>query len=144
MKEESKENALKKPQSQTISREDARSRVRKWLDVIGSLPLFKKDPDSIPRAIYIPLKDLKQLLEAYPEDDVKGVRVYFGLDVLPGEPVTPSALSGLMVPVLFKGDKHHDHIIEETENPNETSIYDFTTPCPVYCDKQSELYVAYP
>lgn len=139
MEEKSKKNA----QSQTISRKEARARVRKWLEVMGSLPEFKADPASIPRAIYIPFIDLQQMLEVYKEKDVKGIRVYFGLDELPGEPLNPTELRGMVVPVLYKDERHRDHI-EEYENPDDTSIYDFTTPCPVYCDFDSELFVKYP
>lgn len=126
-----------------ISLELARSRVKRWLKHMLKIKHFKKHPDQIPRALFIPIDDIKQFLQDYPEN-VAGARIYFGLEKLVGTGITakdPVELKGMMVPVL-KGS-HKDRIFSNTGEP-ETEIYDFTTPCPRYCDTDSELYVEVP
>ncbi len=121
----------------------ARERVKLWLKHMLSIKYFKKHPDQIPRALYIPIDDLKQFLIDYPENTA-GARIYFGLEQLVGpgaEGKQPIEVKGMMVPVLKGSQK------DEIYNPaseEETYIYDFTTPCPRYCDTDSELYVVIP
>ncbi|MCR8558126.1 hypothetical protein KXD93_10750 [Mucilaginibacter sp. BJC16-A38] len=134
-------------QGTTIPVSLARERVTRWLKTIGAMPEFKKNHESIPRAIFISFDDIKQLEAAYPPDTLKGIRMYFGL-AGEDEPIidpTVTELRGMVVPVLKTDDhRHHKDLIKsDPTNPNDTSIYDFTAPCPVYCDKQSELYVPF-
>jgi hypothetical protein len=120
------------------------TRVKRWLQIVGAMPGFETKHDSIPRAIFISFDDIKQLEADYPPDTLKGIRLYFGV-AGEDQPTGPSVedLRGMIVPVL-KTDKpgqHKDLIESDEANPNNTSIYDFTTPCPKYCDVNSELYV---
>ncbi len=126
-----------------ISLDLARERIKLWLKHMLSIKYFKKHPDQIPRALYIPIGDLKQFLIDYPEN-ITGARIYFGLAQLvgsDGEEKQVIEVKGMMVPVLKGSQK------DEIYNPaseEETYIYDFTTPCPRYCDTDSELYVEIP
>jgi hypothetical protein len=130
--------------SRTIPLDVAVVRVTRWLNTIAAMPEFKGKPDSIPRAIYISFDDIEALKAEYPETDLKGIRMYFGL-AGEGNPEPPGVkdIHGLIVPVFDAAPyrKHADLVINDPTNPNATSIYDFTAPCPVVCDFQSELYV---
>jgi hypothetical protein len=119
---------------------EAQARVANWLNAITTIPYFEKCQDEIPRAIFISHEDLLALKDKYP--DTAGIRVYFGLNQ-PVNNETPSAdpyqVAGLVVPV-FKDEvgKHHDMVVLDEEK---TAVYDFTRPCPIFCDLGSELYV---
>lgn len=125
-----------KKKKTTIPLELAQERVKLWLHAAGKMPPFKHDHDTIPRAIYIQLEDLSDLMEAYP--DIKGIRVYFGLDEKGSTEIT-----GMVVPVIKMEDNTHRDLVHPNEDPEKTAIYDFTAPCPIYCDTASELYVKY-
>ncbi len=128
----------------------AKIRVKAWLDAMATLPMFKDKPKDIPRAIYISIEDIKQLesdcKKYYKDDKLAGIRVYFGL-AGETEPIKGSTidLRGMVVPVLkvphLSGGKDAVHRNAGDPNPNDTNIYDFTAPCPVYCDINSELYL---
>ncbi|MDN3583945.1 hypothetical protein [Mucilaginibacter flavus] len=136
------------PPKTTISLELAKIRIDRWLQAMLKIPGFKKNPESIPRAIYISFDDIKALQKEckkhYKKDELVGIRVYFGLggEAIP-MPATPDEVRGLVVPVLkvHKSAPHTDAVHIDASNPNDTNIYDFTTPCPKYCDTSSELYL---
>lgn len=132
-----------------ISLKLAKIRVKAWLDTMSKIPYFKDRQDQIPRALYIPFEDIEQLQidckKYYGEDKIKGFRVYFGLA---GENESKESsiedFRGLIVPVLeVHPSRHKDAIYQSLDerDPEKTSIYDFTAPCPKYCDNNSELYL---
>ena len=134
------------PTTTTIPVALAVTRVKRWLQILAAMPDFEKKHDSIPRAIFISFDDIKQLQADYPPDTLKGIRLYFGVA---GEdqpmPASVEDLRGMIVPVLKSPTGRFIDLIESDEaNPNDTSVYDFTSPCPKYCDVNSELYVPYP
>ena len=127
----------------------ARTRVKAWLDFMSGLPYYKDHKNKIPRAVYIPFADIEQLKtdceKFYGKDKIKGIRMYFGLTG-EDEPIEKSfdEFRGLIVPVLeVPSSGHKDAIHEsfEAPDPEKTNIYDFTAPCPRYCDEESELYL---
>ncbi|MFB9845024.1 hypothetical protein [Mucilaginibacter ginsenosidivorans] len=128
----------------SIAIEVAKIRVKRWLNWAIESNSYNGNPQSIPRAIMISFNDIDAIREKYKEQSLKGIRLYFGLN---GEddpkPPTTANLCGLIVPVFFadKYRPHADIVINDPANPNDTSVYDFTSPCPVYCDFQSELYL---
>lgn len=134
-----------------ISLENAKIRIKKWLSTMASAPGYRENPDTIPRALFISLEDIKELIADYDKGHRKeklvGVRVYIGLKELwegNDEPRT-YILDGLMVPVIKHLSGAHVDVVyqnEETADSAKTSIYDFTAPCPQYCDKSSELYLS--
>jgi len=135
----------------TISLDLAKIRVSRWLEAVSRMPGFKGKEHSIPRAIFIDFKDIKELVKDYPEVELKGIRIYFGL-AGEDQPIAPSItdLRGMVVPVLFPdGGANSSHTLDlitsgNVDDPDDTSIYDFTTPCPIFCDTTSELYVPFP
>jgi hypothetical protein len=140
------------PKNTIITLQLAVIRVKRWLNAMKTIPAFAKNPSSIPRALFISRNDLLQMLadcdKEYPDYEITGVRVYFAIagEDKP-EPPSTCDMRGLLVPVmeLKMGDKqqHKDLVHKSMSNPdpNDTSIYDFTTPCPDYCDQASELYI---
>jgi len=132
-----------------ISLKLAKTRVKAWLDFMSSLPYYKDNKSKIPRAVYIPFADIDQLKKDcekhYGKDKIKGIRMYFGL-AGEDEPIEKSfdEFRGLIVPVLevpSVGHKDAIHESFESPDPEKTNIYDFTAPCPRYCDEESELYL---
>ena len=93
------------------------------------------NPDNIFRAFYFSASDIKNIAEMH---NVAGVRVYIGLE----KPDDASSVKLMMVPVSAnEGNPDILFLIgdsAETESP--TSIYDFTKPCPSFCDETSPLY----
>jgi hypothetical protein len=85
-----------------------------------------KTPGTI-KGFLIAADELNEILNL--SDQVKYVRIYFGLDE--HTPENPAKL--LMVPVDINGT---DMI--NTTGAN-SQIYDFTMPCPPTCDSSSEL-----
>jgi hypothetical protein len=142
-----KDPSKPKNQKKTINLELAQIRVTRWLNAIAALPGYGDDPQSIPRAIFIAFDDINELVKEYPEKELKGIRIYFGLagEDNPGK-ATVNDIRGLIVPVFYADKyRHHADLVKtDPKDPNSTSIYDFTTPCPVVCDFQSELYVPFP
>ncbi|TGE28367.1 hypothetical protein [Hymenobacter metallicola] len=120
----------------TIPLKEAQERVKWWLHAAGKMPPFKDDPGAVPRAIFIKLEDISELMAAYP--DIKGIRVYFGLNEKGSTEIT-----GLVVPVIQMEDHTYQDRIRGGDDPEKTAVYDFTAPCPIYCDTASELYVPY-
>jgi hypothetical protein len=140
----------KDPSKTTINLELAKIRIDRWLNAMLQIPGFKKNPESIPRALYISFADITAIQEEcknyYNEDTLVGIRVYFGIagETMPTS-ATPDDMRGLIVPVLKVNHSapYTDAVHKDASNPdpNDTNVYDFTTPCPAYCDKQSELYL---
>ena len=104
-------------------------------------PHYSVKPDQIPRALYISIDDLNALIHKYQntkEGTLDGIRVYFGLVKGENTKKTLYHIRGSIVPVIKIKEKRVDMI---NKNPEDTSIYDFTTPCPRTCDFDSELYI---
>ncbi|MBE5318671.1 hypothetical protein IM793_05865 [Pedobacter sp. MR2016-19] len=120
-----------------ISLKEAKERVRRWLQAISLIPQFKDEPETMPRAIFISINDIDQLKKDYP--NTLGIRLYFGLK---GEgQATVNDLSGLLVPVFYKGEAIDP--IENDTTKKDLFVYDFTTPCPPVCDRTSELHIPF-
>ena len=138
------------PEHPVINLPTAVGRIRAWLNVVKQLPPFSGKPEKVPRALYIADEDFVSMLaecrSKYHDYQIKGVRIYFGLKPADDDPDGPAdTLCGMMVPVLHKDKSKRpaDALYTNLDqpDPNDTSIYDFTTPCPAYCDLSSELFV---
>lgn len=96
--------------------------------------------EAVTKAIFIPIADIMEIIERFKfspeanEQDISGIRVYFNL--MPDIP-EDIYIHGLVVPVREDGT---DIVIDPEEG--ESSIYDFTKPCPPVCDVNSPLYLA--
>lgn len=93
------------------------------------------DPEHILRAFYFSFPDIKNIADM---KNVIGVRVYVGLE----RAEDPASVKLIMVPV--SGDEGHPDILfllGSSEEPGTyTTIFDFTKPCPSFCDTNSPLY----
>ena len=141
------------PQEKTIPLEDAMIRTAVWRYNIsklftppgageGELPC-----SDIPKSIFINYEDVKQIVDDYAKAGypISGVRVYFTLenDNLGGG----YHIDGVVVPTVSVNtgiSQYNQDLIIPVPLPTDTdgaatgvSIYDFTNPCPPYCEGTS-------
>lgn len=116
---------------------DMQTRLFLWQQRLEKL--FHVKYAEIPKSIFIPLEDMKNILDGFAkltEYDITGARLYLTFD----DPHTVS-VTGVMVPVgSKKGDPvEHDIVIDVNDPDNVNpdlgsdtyiSAYDFTLPCP--------------
>jgi hypothetical protein len=94
-------------------------------------------PDLGVKAFFIPKDDIQDLLN---DDTCIGARAYLGFGTTdPNDPTQP-AESKLMLVSVDPTDKIPDNGKDNIEN----GIYDFTSPCPNFCDISSSLYTLKP
>jgi hypothetical protein len=134
------EKKLKTSSDYTISLDVAKDLTNNYREAV--MPLFGGIEKLVPKGFFIPFEDIKELANRYP--NASGVRAYFTLpqpSFIAGE-----GISGILVPVEIMPDGLYKDIIltntakGEVGDENDTSIYDFTKPCPDCCDPSSELY----
>jgi hypothetical protein len=116
----------------TITEADAIRITTNWRNYMA-----KGNPDFI-RAFEIPLDDMLNAAALTQKYGGTGVRAYIGLDV-EGDP-TSAKLA--IVPI---GEKGNDILTvpdgsQKVAGEEESSIFDFTSPCPTACDLNSPLF----
>lgn len=130
-------------QSRQIDKHKAIRRIKRWLELFKTHPKYGVHYKHIPRGMMIEMEDIDQLRKKYEKSEkgkLIGIRIYFGLTKdAEHEGHVFNDLRGCIVPVFQVGDSHRDLV--SNSNPDDTAVYDFTTPCPRTCDEQSELYV---
>ena len=140
MKDESKQGGLLKG---SISKAVAVKRTSNWRNAVKVL--FPHDATAVPKGFMIPIDDIEALALKYKDHKIAGVRAYFSLE----DPEFKDGVHAVLVPVILeKGidgadDVYRDLIIENPTNAgadDDTSIYDFTKPCPNCCDTDSPLF----
>lgn len=129
----------------TISVNDAVERVTRFRD-----QLLKQVPEvNIPRAVFIPISDLLAIVNSFDIlradgttiNELSGVRAYFA--VKESDMDLDDDITAVIVPV----DKDDKDIIYKNQgvgmgdDDDDTEIYDFTQPCPNFCDPTSPLFV---
>jgi hypothetical protein len=125
----------------------AKLEIERWKQVNDD---FKdKTPFGYVKAFFIPMEDIKQLCDDYGHLSPTGVRAYIGITDPDKNGDAPLRL--LLVPAteevdFYKnfpghhhGHHHHHHGADATVNPGDSSIYDFTMPCPDACAEANEL-----
>ncbi|TKC10506.1 hypothetical protein FA048_09995 [Pedobacter polaris] len=119
-----------------ISLAEAMDRTNFWREAIK--PLFDDHDAILPKGFYIPFEDIKALSDLYPE--AIGARAYFTLHK-PGFK-KGEGISAVLVPVRVDDKGICKDIIEPsaTSDVEDSSIYDFTKPCPHCCDPESDLF----
>lgn len=139
-------------QNSSVTIETALTRIGYWKEAFTKYAkVGDMIPDTIPQAVFIPLPDIMALADKYTNKygmKVAGVRAYFAID----QPFFEEKIRLLLVPVVEVTQDfvttYRDLIIaNEVLQPVtsiETSIYDFTKPCPDFCDHESLLYNAPP
>lgn len=141
--QKNQQSANKKDSS--ISLKKAKEETKRWRKF-----LEKKCEDyelkTINRGAFIPFKDIEKIKDLYDSDKkIIGVRAYFALEKAETkEDRTPlHHVKLILVPVEEDGKNGRD-ILEvpskEGLSKNQSTIYDFTMPCPDCCDETSQLY----
>lgn len=118
---------------------EAQKRLFLWQKRIADM--FNVDYADMPRSIYIPLQDLKNIVDGFNQlgnnnYNVTGARLYLTFDSTDNVNI-----SGVVVPVGTSKDNLQPHdIIIDVNNPDNLhpvigpdtliSVYDFTLPCP--------------
>lgn len=137
------------PQRKTISLEEAQTRCELWAETFHKA-VPEADVVQIPKAIWFHWADIQQIVDDYrPNYPIDGVRVYFSM-----KPDTDQyQITGLLVPTVPAEDgtgQSNDLIIKvPVVSPPGTSnaipggdegdsIYDFSKPCPEYCNQGFE------
>jgi hypothetical protein len=118
-------------QPNTIGRELAISMTTKWRNYLG-----KKMGENF-RGFLIPFADIQDIMDIHKEKNIMGVRGYMSL----ADENNLSSLRFILVPVDSDGRDMLDiHLEGDTDDDVQSTIYDFTQPCPAFCDVKSPLY----
>lgn len=140
------ENLLKNlpPQKNVLTLEEAESKTNYWREAIK---LYYNEDQIIPRGFFLPLEDLKQIVDDYTSLNLDGIKVYLTFDE-PRDINKPMSneIKGIIVPVKIENGIYKD-IIEPVQQAQASaakvySIYDVSQPCPPCCDKISPLFGA--
>jgi hypothetical protein len=138
------------PQKETISLEVAQERCKNWAQTFERM-VPEASIKQVPKAIFFHFADIEQIVNDFkPYYDITGVRIYFAMTDIGGE----YQIKGIMVPTVAGNDplQNNDLIIPVPVVPRPggeqglgddegVSIYDFSKPCPTYCDEEGgELY----
>jgi hypothetical protein len=145
----SRSSLLTKP---TIPLAEAISRADNWRNLVVQIPTtgaattnndFDVPKQRIFRAINININDVKDLITDQP--NAKSIRLYLSLQ----DPDFPYQITGMLVPVdvnnrdmLTKKSVSQGLMGEEDIliSAADSTIYDFTQPCPALCDTKSPLF----
>jgi hypothetical protein len=111
----------------TIPQQEAVAITTNWRNYIGNYEPVNK----YTRAFNIPMVDITQLAEFY---KCTSVRAYLAMTV-PGD---ISTLKIVLVPVDASGNDILS--VPTADGAAQSSIYDFTSPCPQICDINSPLF----
>lgn len=118
-----------------LSLTQAQEMICNWKLISGEIFLGSDkthvNPEEVPRAFFIPLDDIKNILELSAKHEGKGVRAYIGIDTSDA----PFSMKLLMVPCK-NGD---EDLIETLTGTELSTIYDLVKPCPPLCDSSSPL-----
>jgi hypothetical protein len=139
----------------TIPLAEAISRADNWRNLVVQIPAgntsravitnndFDVPKQRIFRAINININDVKDLIADHPQ--AKSIRLYLSLQ----DPDFPYQITGMLVPVdvnnrdmLTKKSVSQGLMGEEEilSSATDSTIYDFTQPCPALCDTKSPLF----
>jgi hypothetical protein len=120
-----------------VSIEQAKKEIRRWKDQF--LELGDDPPYDFVQSFFIPMDDIKHLYENYKHLDPSGVRAYIGIMDKDENGCAPLRL--LLMPAKKHKDfynHHHGHHASDTD-AGDSSIYDFTMPCPDVCSESNEI-----
>tara|TARA_B100000508_G_C11421662_1_gene258657 strand:- start:555 stop:905 length:351 start_codon:yes stop_codon:yes gene_type:complete len=96
---------------------------------------WRNAPSTSARAFLIPVQDLQGALTEMgnPTDPNACIRAYLGID--------PSSGEEKLIIVGTEIDKSgvYRDLLPDGDGTNGNSIWDFTRPCPIFCDDQSDL-----
>jgi hypothetical protein len=117
----------KHSQPKRVPKATAIQETKNWRNILK--PIMG---DNVIRGFFIPIADVTAVATMH---NVSGMRGYFCLT----DKDDFSSISFILVPV----DEHNNDILSEkigSTEEEESTIYDFTKPCPHFCDLTSPLY----
>jgi hypothetical protein len=118
-------------QPNTIGLEMAVNMTTNWRNYLG------KAMGENFRGFLIPFADIQNIMEIHKDKDLMGVRGYMSL----ADENTLSSVRFILVPVDSDGKDIVDmHVVGDADDDTQSTIYDFTQPCPAFCDMKSPLY----
>lgn len=118
------------PYPNTISLEEGIAITTNWRNYMQS----QGEPSDYIRAFFIPLADIQYLYELTVKYGGEGIRAYVGLE----KENDPSSAKLAMVPT--SGPIPGQDVLDDPNDDLESTIFDFTSPCPSACDFSSPLF----
>ncbi len=114
-----------------ISIPQARKEILRWKAHIEALG--DDCPYDFVQSFFIPMEDIKRLYENYQHLHPTGVRAYIGIKDKNEEGCAPLRL--LLVPARKHTDFYNygPHADDAVSDAGDSSVYDFTMPCPDVC-----------
>lgn len=123
-----------------VTIDQAKIEIKRWKDHF--LQLGDDAPYDFVQSFFIPMDDIRHLFENYDHLKPTGVRAYIGITDENENGCAPLRL--LLVPAKKHKDfynhhhGHHHHHLDENA-AGDSSIYDFTMPCPDVCADPNEI-----
>ena len=122
-----------------VSIEQAKIEIRRWKEQF--LQLDEDAPYDFVQSFFIPMDDIKHLYENYQQYHPTGVRAYIGITDENENGCAPLRL--LLVPATERTDFYNCYCGPEANepgvDPGDSSVYDFTMPCPDVCADPNEI-----
>ncbi|MFL9484900.1 hypothetical protein ACI6Q2_19100 [Chitinophagaceae bacterium LWZ2-11] len=146
------EKTVPKPlsiQDYTIPLDVAMNRTNYWRETVK--PIYGDDMDKVPKAFFIPIDDIMCLAENFQKYNIAGVRAYFTFHsmedtagitavLVPVVPTKQVSANGDVVIVSYSDMLSLPVNDEKLGDAGDSTIYDFSQPCPPFCDPESDLY----
>ncbi|MVN90466.1 hypothetical protein [Mucilaginibacter aquatilis] len=132
--------------SVAISVSEAIRRTTNWREFMN-VNLQGTNENMVPKAVYMSRADILAMADALKDPSVVGARAYFSLDSTEAE-AEKNVVTFCMVMVRSCEDKRCGkdviYLPNSTDGENgsidDSGIYDYTRPCPDFCDIDSPLY----
>lgn len=141
----SSKNKLPTETKVIISVPEAIAKTTNWRSFMAG-KTAEEDAKRVPKAVYISKEDIIDMgKQCEADDSIAGVRAYFTLDSEAAEEVK-NMVTFVMVLVRVSDTKPYGDDVLYVPSPDGSSIagnsnvYDYTTPCPHYCDVDSPLF----
>ncbi|OQP68250.1 hypothetical protein [Niastella populi] len=120
-----------------IPLEQAKKEIKRWKEHIADMG--DDCPYDYVQSFFIPMEDIKRLYENYQHLHPTGVRAYIGIKEKNEKGCAPLRL--LLVPATKHTDFYNNGPLadEAGNNAGNSSVYDFTMPCPDVCASENDL-----
>jgi hypothetical protein len=143
-------NAVADPNKKTVTLDAAQAWITKWMKLYADNVLKKTDPptpptnDTVLRSFFIPPIDLTSITSV---ENYAGARAYLAVN-------DNNQLTLLLVPVVNPPESRANELSEPQSQDMlcksvspllvpESTIYDFTMPCPMQCGNGAEISALY-
>lgn len=141
-------NAVADPNKKTVTLDKAQAWITKWMKLYADNVLKKTDPPTLPtndtvlRSFFIPPTDLTSITSV---QNYVGARAYLAVN-------DNNQLTLLLVPVVNAPESPGSDVLVNQDmlcqsvSPllvPESTIYDFTMPCPMQCGNGAEISALY-